>query len=468
MLLALVQLATTIVLARLLVPADFGLVALAGAISAFLTLFADLGLSAATVQRKVLTQSLVSALFYVNLLAGLATMAVLMLIAPLAAIVFSDDRLLTIILVTSLTSPVLAASRQHAALLQRQMRWRAIQAIAVGPQLAASAAAVALALFAGWGYWALVAQSLLAAILTTLWSWRACSWRPGKVHDWQEAKEPLAFGFHLSVFGLVNAVHRQSDDMLIGWRWGAGELGQYSRAYALLKAPLQLINGPVGSAVMPMLSRLQDDPGRWRNTYLDALAFVALISSLAGAGLFACSEPLVALLYGPGWGSAGEILGYLALPMIFAGASNTSGWIFTSLGRSREMSRWAIFSTPVFLAGFLAGLPFGAKGVAIGYAVTSGLLTVPCLAYAARVGPIGTGAILRVAIPIIAIGLASGYGGKLTAGYFPGQPGALQIFVTSACVAAIFGALLLAYMAFDRELIGRVTDSIGKLQMRGG
>ena len=459
---AVVQLATTTVLARLLLPADFGLVALAGAISVFVVVFADLGTAQAVIQQRALTQNMISGLFLVNVLAGLVAMGFLMLGAPLAADMFSDERLSAIIIVTSVTAPILALSRTHHGLLQRRMQWRKLQTIAIVAQILAAAVAIAIALLTDWGYWALVSQALVSAALTTMLSWLACSWRPTLVTNWKETWGPIAFGFHLSVFSLLNAVHRQSDDLLIGWRWGAADLGQYGRAYTLLRAPLQLINGPIGSAVVPALSRLQDEPERWRNVYLDALVPVTLISSYLGAVLFAGSEQAIAVLFGPGWELAGTIMGYFSIAMIIAGASNSSGWIFLSLGRTKEMARWGVFSTLMILVAFLVGLPYGATGVAIAFAAKSAILTIPCLGYAARYGPITIGAILGVAAPLTTIGILAGIGGRIAGASTPGLGNFWQLGLASIAASFFFAVGIAIWMWLAPETRNRLRNASGK------
>lgn len=404
-----VQFGTMAVLARLLSPDDFGLLAMAAAVTGFVGMFMELGLSTATVQRKTLDQNLVSAFFRLNLMmASLVTLAMVGL-APLAARFFEDPRLSVIIVALALTVPVLAASRQHAALLQRGMRWKAIQSIAFGAQVLASIAAILLAWAAGWGYWALVAQAWGSALFTTVALWAACPWRPGRVDDWRAVREPLGFGLRLSAFSFLNYFHRQFDDVLVGRRWGAEQLGYYSRAYALLMLPLKLINGPVGSVVLPALSQVADKPHEWSAIYRNALRSVVLFAAPMACLLMLLAPFAIQAVYGPQWDEAAAIFRALSLCVLAQPIMSSTGWLWTSTGQSGRMLTWAAGSIPVMVLGMLAGLPFGPVGVAIGYSVTFAALTPVCTWFAARrlplsVGYVYRGLILPLAAALVALG----------------------------------------------------------------
>jgi PST family polysaccharide transporter len=265
------------------------------------------------------------------------------------------------------------------------------------------------------GYWALVVQAWVGAALTLTLLWSACPWRPSRVRDWSRARPALRFGLHLTGFQLLNYCNRQSDNVLIGWRWGAAELGQYTRAYALLMLPLQLINGPVGSAVVPALSRIQSDPERWRSAYLDALGMIVLPSAGITAVLIATAKPLVALLYGPGWSETASIFAILAISMFASTPMNATGWIYISLARTKRMLQWSLIRTPLTVAAFLVGLPFGGLGVAVAFTSVVVATFLPGLVFATRGTPIGVRQILRIVAPLSLAGMAAAACGTLAA-----------------------------------------------------
>lgn len=383
-----IQFGSMAILARILQPSDFGLVAMAAAVTGFVAMFTELGLSQATVQRDRIDQNLASAFFQINLLGGVAVTLVIIALAPLSAIFFKDSRLTNLVIAMAMTVPVLSASRQHAALLNRGMKWKSLHAINLSSQLVASMAAIALVIWYDWSYWALVAQAWVSAIMLTVGLWLACPWKPGRVTDWKAAREPLHFGLHLSAFSFINYFHRQFDDVLVGRRWGAEALGYYTRAYGLLMMPLKLINGPAGSAVMPALSRLKNEPLRWRNAYLDALGTVTLAASGIAAALHIAAHPIVALAYGPQWTVSADVFALLSISLLGSCSVNTVGWIYMSLGRTAAMSKWGLFATPVIVLAVLLGLPYGIKGVAACYSGIIILLILPAFWVAIRETPL--------------------------------------------------------------------------------
>lgn len=406
----LVQLAFAALLARILKPDDFGLVAMAASVMAFIGLFADLGLSAATVQQKEISHSIVNALFYLNLAISIPVTGAMIAAAPLAGGFFGDDRIGPVIIAMALSLPVAAAGAQHGALLQRSMRWGPLQWTPIVAQLIGGSVAILLALQAQVGYWALVAQSWIAVLVTTLSMWCFCRWRPDFRPAFDDVRAALRFGLNLTGFQLVNYFHRQLDNVLVGKRWGAAELGYYSRAYQLLTLPLALVNGPAGSALVPALSRLQDDPERWRRAFLKAFSAVTLLSSGIAAVMVAAAEPVVLLIYGPGWEAAARIFFLLAISIFVSAPMYMMGWIYNSLGQTGRAFRWSLMVTPVYVASFLAGLPFGAAGVAACYSIAACLAAIPCMAFACRSAPLEVSQLLRASLPSVALGALIGTG----------------------------------------------------------
>lgn len=433
--------ACTIILARLLTPEDFGLVAMAATITSFCCLFVDLGLSTATVQHKEIDQNTASALFFINLGAGLLVTLAAVAAAPLAARWYGDQRMQAVAIGLALPIVLSAAAVQHRALLQRGMRWPALQHIDLSAQLAGGALAIALAWGTALGYWALIAQAWVTAAVTLILTWRACPWRPSRVTHWKGVRGALDLGLNLTGFNLVNYFHRQLDNVLIGWRWGPMELGYYTRAYSLLLLPLSLINGPTSSAIIPALSRLQHEPDRWRASYLVSLSGVVLVSAPLTALLIAAATPLVAILFGPSWSESANIFQYLAISMFAATPLNTTGWIYVSIGRTERMFRWSLVATPVIVLAFIVGLPFGAASLALAYSGAMWLVFLPGLAFAAYGTPIRLSDMLRVIAPLTGAGIVSALAGLAAAAATPASSTVISLLAISAATAGVYALL---------------------------
>lgn len=392
----LLNLGSTMALARLLAPQDFGLVGMVAAVVGFAEVFKDLGLSTATIQRAEINHPQVSTLFWLNIALSLAITLVIAAAAPVIAWFYHDPRLTAIGLVLASLYLLGGAAVQHQALLRRQMRFGVLAIIDLAALGAGIATGVLLA-WDGWGYWALVHMQVAMAVVSLVGVWQACSWRPGRPRRGSGVRSLVAFGANLTAFDFLNYLARNLDNVLIGWRWGAANLGFYSKAYQLLLMPMQQINAPIRAVAIPTLSRLQHDPQQFRSYYLKALTLITLISLPLVLLFLLLAEEIVLVLLGPQWRETAILFRLLGIAALVQPVLNTAGWFYVARGEARRMLRWGLISVPLFVASFLIGLPFGPSGVAGCYAVMTLLLTIPCLWYATHGSAVQVRDVMRVA-----------------------------------------------------------------------
>ncbi len=435
------QLLGTAIMSRLLAPADFGLIAMAVTVTGFVGLFTDMGLSVATIQRSEVSQPLVSTLLFVNVGVGLILMLLAALAAPLAAMLYDDPRVTLIVIGMAVSIPLAAAVAQHNALLARAMRWMPLQLIAIASQAIGLAVGVLLAWETDAGVWALVAQMITASLVTLILTWIVCDWRPSRVENWRVARAELGFGANVTGFSLLNFLHRQFDNVLIGWRWGAVELGFYARAYNLLTLPIGLINGSLSSSAIPILAKCKDDPERWNAAYLRLATVTAFLGCGLCAILFVIAEPLVDIILGPGWSEVSVIFRVLAISSIFGTASNSCGWVFISLGRTRQYFYWSLFGCPLYALSFVIGLPWKAQGVAIGYAICAFALTPLYFMYAARQTTIRYRTIARWIVPVLMSAMLAIGAGELINLTTAGTHDVVRIAVGGLTVGLVYAVL---------------------------
>lgn len=407
----LIQFFITAVMARLLAPDAFGLVAMAAAVTGFVALFSELGLTSATVQRGQVDQDMVSGLFFIGFGISLVLVPIVCALAPIAVWFFNDSRVSGLIMLMSLSFPLAALGSQHTALLLRSMRWMTLQWTGLVGHAAGGLAGILVAWKTDLGYWSLAVTTLVAQIVTLALIWTTCPWRPSLVSDWRGARSGLHFGAYLAGFSIVNFFHRQLDNIIVGWRFGATELGFYSRGYQLMLLPLNLFNGPLSAAIEPSLSRLQNEPERWRQAFLDALGLLMFLGAGMAACLIAVSNPLIAIVYGPGWEKAATIFQWLAVSLFAGIPMNASGWIFISLGKTRRMFIWSLIFVPIVGLGFLLAIPYGVVGIAASYAITMNLLLLPCFAFATRASPVSFIDTIKVILPLAACGVVAAMAG---------------------------------------------------------
>jgi PST family polysaccharide transporter len=434
-----IQLASTAILARLLMPADFGIVAMVTAFTGLLWLLGDMGLAGATIQRPEITHKQISTLFWINIGFSLLISVVVASLAPVLAWFYHEPRLTMVTLVLATPFVFSGLTSQHYALLTRQMRFRAMALVQTLPQVVSAAVAIGLAM-AGWHYWALVVNGIVGGAAMALVAWIASGWRPGLPSRKTGVRSMLGLGGHLTGYNLLNYLTRTADNVLIGRFLGAGPLGVYSKAYALLIFPIQQINVPIGGVVLPALSRLQRQPEQYRRYFLRAIEGVAFIGVPIIVFAFVDARFLVLTVLGPKWSGAIAIFRLLAPAALVGTICGAPEWIFISLGKAHRMLLWAVISSPIILAGFVVGLRWGGAGVAASFSMTFSLCFALFIFDACRQSPVRLRDFAWVIYPPLVVSavaaLIVGVAGR--ASHFP--PAARLVF-DAAFFAVAYSAL---------------------------
>jgi O-antigen/teichoic acid export membrane protein len=360
---------STVVLARLLTPADFGIVAMVTAITVFGQAFADLGLSEATIQSTEINHDQVSSLFWVNFAIGVGLTVVTILLAPVFVWFYREPRLEHITLWLSLTFLIGGLRVQHTALLKRQMRFKSLAFRDVSSALVGVFVAIVIAWRHG-GYWALVAFPLTWNLTQMVLSWVLVKWTPGLPKRGTNVRSFLTFGGNVAASYVITNVATNADNVLIGWYWGAAPLGLYSRAYNLLTLPVRQLNIPIGSVAFPTLSRIQNEPERFARYYLQAIKLVMWPGAAIFGFLFVAARPVIIIALGKQWLQAAPIFQILAISAMAQLVFESIMWILISRGQSARLLKLMAVVAPIMVCSFAIGLPFGAKGVAWGGSLT--------------------------------------------------------------------------------------------------
>jgi O-antigen/teichoic acid export membrane protein len=380
----------TVILARLLTPHDYGLIGMVAVIIGFVSIFKDLGLSAATIQRTEINTLQISTLFWINVALSVAVMLVAFALAPLVALFYHEPRLQLITAVYGLGFLFGGATVQHEALLRRQMRFSALALAEILALCASLVTAITLAWY-GAGYWALVASQLSLGLVNLVCVWNLCVWRPSWPSRNAGVRSMLAFGGNLTGFGFINYFARNLDNLLIGKFWGSDQLGLYAKAYQLLVLPIEQINAPISAVALPALSRLTDSPERYRQAYMRVLEKVAILTMPGIAFMIATSDWIVRLVLGPQWTQAGWIFALLGIAGLIQPIASTAGWLFITQNRTRHMFQWGLIGSSIIIVSIVAGLPWGARGVACSYSLVFVLVVAPLLFwFVGREGPVRT------------------------------------------------------------------------------
>jgi O-antigen/teichoic acid export membrane protein len=384
------NLAYIMVLARLLAPQEFGLVAMVMVVMDFLRIFQDMGLSTATVQRQEITHAQVSNLFWVNIAVGGAMTLLMAGSAPAIAWFYREPHLVGITLALSITFLLASSAAQHLALLNRQMRFGVIAMIDVVSMLAGYLVGIGMALW-HYGYWALVGANMVLVAVKLVLAWSISRWRPRLPSRNTQTWHLLRFGANITVGTLIYSLARSVDNLLIGRFFGAAAVGLYSRGSILVLRPVQQLIQPINAVLVPALSRVQSEDDRYRRTFLQVFEVIALITFLFTGLCLALSHPLTLAVLGPKWEPAAVIVASFALAALAYPLATSFTWLFASQGRGKDWVLTNAIVSSTTVCSFLVGLPFGVAGVAISYSVSCVLLQLPFVYYiAGRQGPVSS------------------------------------------------------------------------------
>jgi O-antigen/teichoic acid export membrane protein len=409
----LLNLGSTVVLARILMPEDFGLVAMVTAFIGFLSLFKDMGLPEATVQKENIQSGQINSLFWLNVAISVFLVGLTVALSPLIAWLYGDSRLLAITMGLGVGFLFDGLSAQHQALLRRQMRFGLIAGVTIASQVIGIGTAIYIAIVEK-SYWALVVGPVTASFIGMLGFWIFCSWKPGRLSFRADMRAMVRFGSYLTASNMVVYASRNVDDVLLGKFVGATELGFYSRAYRLLMTPISELNYPISAVVIPALSRLQDDPARYRAYFLRAMGTTVLFGIPSVFFSFVCADLVIAIVLGDKWLEAVPIFRVLAPAALFGTLSAAGAWVFIPLGRTDRRFKAVLGYGILVVASFVIGLRWGTMGVAAAYSISYCVLSFPFLAYAFHGTPLS---LFDLSTVVWRPFLASVFAGILTVGF---------------------------------------------------
>ncbi len=459
-----IRIGSMMVVTRLLDPRDFGLVAMVGAVTGIFTLLRDAGLGKVTVQRESMTQEQLSTLFWINTALGGALAISCVALGPVLVAFYREPRLLWISVSLGLGFLLNALGVQHAALLQRQMRFTAEAIVETAALVASTAVAIVMAAL-GFGYWALVGSALVLPAVTSAGSWLAVRWVPGRPHRGVGLRSMMRFGGTVTLNSALTYVAYNMDKVLLGRFAGAEALGIYGRAYQLVNIPTENLNGAIGVVAFSALSRLQGDAKRFRSYFLKGYSLVLSVTLPITVACGVLAPDIVHVALGPKWTHVVPLLRLLAPTILAFAVLNPTGWLLLSRNLVGRSMRIAAVIAPCVVAAYLVGLPHGAHGVALAFSGVMVVLAVPLTAWAVRETPVSLHDVLdTVRRPLLA-GLAAGATTMLALPVisrlaFP----LVRLLVGSSLLFAVYAWVLLYALgqkAYYLELFRKITGRSG-------
>lgn len=434
--------AFAVLLARLLAPSDFGLVAMVTIVTGFAALLAQLGLGAALVQAESLDEDTLVSSFWMNLASGIGLAAVAAASAPLLAAFYDEPRLIPLTRVLALEFPLVALAAVPVALARRELRFRRIAFVEGAATLAGGCAATALAL-CGFGVWSLVVRSLVSSGLRTLAFAAVARFVPRLRFRWSSVRHLVPFGS--AVFGSQSLRYwtRNLDSLLIGRFVGVEALGLYNAAYRLLLLPLNHGAETVRRVLFPSLAKIRGERERTRSIFLRTTGAVALLAFPVQLGLLAVLDLAVPLALGERWAPMVPVARVFCALGVVQSLGGLLGAVYLSQGRADLQFRWGLVFRVTSILGICVGLHWGPLGVAVGYSLASvvnvtlgtrvagALIDLTLRDVAGRIAPVLACAALMCAA-VLALGEA--LAGRL--------PAALVLAFEVGAGAALYGALV--------------------------
>jgi PST family polysaccharide transporter len=381
-----VGIGTVVILARLLTPSDFGIVTMVTTFSLLLRSFGLNGFTELMVQRDEVTDSLASNLFWINSIIGVILTVAFAGCGRLLALFFHTQSVVEVTWGLSLTIAIGCVGYIHTGLLQRAMHFRTIAVINFLGQVSQFLVSIVLA-FAGWHYWALVWGSVAQAATLTIGAWIACRWLPSRPGRASGTGSGLKFATNVYSHYAFWYFTRNTDNLLVGWRFGDTALGFYKKAYDLFVLPQTQLLVPMNAVVVSTLSRVRQDRKQFEAYLIGAISVLALVGMGVGADFALVGRDIIRFLFGPGWDEAGRIFALFGPGIGVMMLYNTHGWIHLSLGTPERWFRWGLIEFVSTASLFVLALHWGPHGIALAWTVSYFLLMFPGFWYAGK--PIG-------------------------------------------------------------------------------
>lgn len=361
------QLVGIVVLARLLTPADFGVVAMAAALTAAAAIIGDFGFSQAAMQARTLSQQQASNLFWINSAIGLVFTVLVLAASDQIGNFYDDSRVERALWGLCSLFILQSLSTQYAAGLARRLKFRLLALVEVLSTAMGLLGAILLALL-GAGFWALVFQQVCTALTRFILLAALDKWRP----SWPSRapmRALLVFGGNTFSVQFLTYLAGNVDSIVVGRFWGATALGLYDRAYNLYRMPMQQIAAPLSRVAVPVLGRLQDDLPRLNRYLQQAQRSLFYSVGLGFALLAALGTPIVTVVLGPTWTEVGLFLRLFAAGGLFQLAGYVYYWAFVATAHTGLQLKYVIITRPLMIALIVLSAPLGARWVAASVSV---------------------------------------------------------------------------------------------------
>jgi O-antigen/teichoic acid export membrane protein len=380
-----ISLATTLVMARILTPADYGLMAIAMVVIGFVSFFNEVGIGAALVQKPQLTQSEINGCFAVALMASLFLFTATNLASGVVARFMGNPRLGPMISVLAGAFVLGAFGTVPQALLRKDMHYKSVAGVALVATIVQSLLCLALA-WSGFGVWSLVWGFVASSAVQSLGAFLLASWRPVGRYGIREAMTLVKYGLHITNTRVFWYLYSNADRVVIGKLLGSRSVGIYDMAFSLATLPTSQVTTLATNVAAPLFSKLQDDLPRLREVVLNFTRAIAYITYPALIGMIACSRELEAVILGDKWTDMLVPFFALCLMGLIKSVDPLLSQVLISTGHARKLANYTMMCGVVLSAGMVVGaLAGGLFGVSLVWVLVYPMLSVKLLYDTSRV-----------------------------------------------------------------------------------
>jgi teichuronic acid exporter len=401
------QLVITAVLARLIDPDDFGLVAIVTVFTGLFSLLSDMGVSTAIVQYRNLTEEDYGGIFGFSILLALGLTVVFCTLSPLIALFYSDNRLIPLCLAAAPTLLFSTLNMVPEGLMLKGKRFDRI-ALRLVVATAVSGTIAIIAAFLGAGAVALVMQTVISSAIVLVWNLITRPIHRVSMHFMKPLKKIFSYSAYQFGFSLINYFSRNLDNMLVGRFFGSTQLGYYDKAYKLTSYPMSAFSSVIASVIQPFMAEHEDNPNIIFDCFMKVEKLLSLVGICIAAVFFCASSEIVYVLYGPSWEPSIPVFAVLSISVYFQMMGNPSGAFFQSLGHTDYMFKVGLINTSITCAGLFLGLAGGSiLTVADGIGVAFCLHVITIIYFLIWKGFGKSLQCLKVFIPEILIGFSA-------------------------------------------------------------
>lgn len=453
---------TGVILARLLSPYDFGLLAVAMILITYLDTVDGLGVADAMIYRQNDPERAYSVAFYMNLFTGIVLAFLGFLAAPLAALFFKEPRVTPILQVLALAYLVTGIGSLFESRFRKELDFRSKFLVQVGKAVIKGSVSITLAL-TGFGVWSLVWGQLAGAVSEAFLYWVRKRWWPQFIMDWTVVRSLWGFGFQMFLVDVLGMIHKNVDYLIVGRLLGAEQLGLYTMGFRLPELVIINICYIFGQTLFPAYAKLQGNLSELRAGYLRSVEYLCLFTMPAGILMFLIAPEFVLFFYGAKWFDTIAVVQALSIYAVIYSLSFNAGDIYKAMGKPVILNVMGIVKLAVTVPALLYAAQYGIFYVALAQVFTTIILTIVRLVVACRIIGMGWQDLIHAYRPAAIASLV-----MMVVMYFVRQQILFLPALANMILVGLFGLLLYLGILWltNRSLILQIYQTIATAFLR--